>query len=584
MRHQTESYRAGVQAPAGEGSSGSVAIDSRFLGWFMIALATIMQLSRIVSVTAPHGELPFLSANDRSRWCAIAALTQEGRWEIDKYLEILDSKGKSKIWNTIDMVRHRGEDGVEHSYSSKPPLLTLMYAAICKPITIVCGKTLTDDPFLIGRLTMIVANLVPLVLWWLWLQRWIERNVVDAWVRWIVLNMALWGTFLTSFVATLNNHLHGAILFTISLALAWEIIQNSQLGRTTSWSVWLSVGISAALTVACELPALAWAAALGGILLFADWKRMLIGFGIGSAAVALAFLGTNVWAHGDWRPPYSHRGLGPLIANVRTSPQSGANGSSEMPAVEVPAVADVIAAIDTTVHPNLKLGEKSIVTSARIDGVKQILDEATGVRVAATQTPDGWNIYAWDDWYDYPKSYWLPENKKGVDRGEPNRWSYLMHFTIGHHGVFSLTPLWLWSMIGGVMWVRSGSRALAKHVADAPSAAKSFRGWVLSEQGIAAALMAVTLVCVAFYTSRDVVDRNYAGVCSGFRWLFWLIPAWLWLAVPAIEGSAKSRALRSLVYVALGISVLSATLPWPNPWSHPWPYRLLMWMYPATYQ
>jgi len=579
MRRHTESYQDGLQVSTNAGFGETVAIDSRFLGWFMIALATIMQLARIVSVTAPHGELPFLSANDRSRWCAIAALTQDGRWEIDKYLEILDSKGKSKIWNTIDMVRHRGDDGVEHSYSSKPPLLTLMYAAICKPITVICGKTLTDDPFLIGRLTMIVANLIPLVLWWLWLQRWIERNVADAWVRWILLNTTLWGTFLTSFVATLNNHLHGAILFTISLALAWEIIQNSQQGRTTSWSAWLSVGISAALTVACELPALAWAAALGGILLFADWKRMLVGFGIGSAAVALAFLGTNFWAHGDWRPPYSHRGLGPLIANVRTSPESSVGGSSE-----APAVADVIAAIDTTVHPNLKLSPNSIVTSARLDAVKQILDEATGVRVAAKRTGEGWNIYAWDDWYDYPKSYWLPENKKGVDRGEPDRWSYLMHFTIGHHGVFSLTPIWLWSMVGGAIWIQSGRRALVKHAVDEPYSAGTFKGWVLSERGMAAALMAVTLVCVAFYTSRDVVDRNYAGVCSGFRWLFWMIPAWLWLAVPAIERSSKSRTLRCLVYVALGISVLSATLPWPNPWSHPWPYRLLMWMFPQVYQ
>lgn len=579
MKSRTESNRDGMQQIASEGSGGSVTIDSKFLGWFMIALATVMQLARIVSVTAPHGELPFLSANDRSRWCAIAALTQDGRWEIDKYLEILDSKGKSKIWNTIDMVRHRGEDGIEHSYSSKPPLLTLMYAAICKPITIVCGKTLTEDPFLIGRLMMIVANLVPLVLWWLWLQRWIERNVADAWVRWILLNMALWGTFLTSFVATLNNHLHGAILFTISLALAWEIIQNSQRGRTTSLTAWLSVGISAALTVACELPALAWAAALGGILFFADWKRMLIGFGIGSAAVAVAFLGTNYWAHGDWRPPYSHRGLGPLVATVKTNSQAAESESSD-----TPPIAEVIAAIDTTIHPNLKLAPTSIVTGARLEGVKQIIDEATGVRVAAMRSPEGWKVYAWDDWYDYPKSYWLPENKKGVDRGEPNRWSYLMHFTIGHHGVFSLTPIWLWSLVGGALWMNRGNRSLAMHASEPRPVTGTLRGWILSEQGIAAALVAVTLACVVFYTSRDVVDRNYAGVCSGFRWLFWLIPAWLWLAVPALERSSRSRGLRSLVYLALAISVLSATLPWPNPWSHPWPYRLLMWMYPATYQ
>jgi len=568
-----------MQQIASDGSGGSVTIDSKFLGWFMIALATVMQLARIVSVTAPHGELPFLSANDRSRWCAIAALTQDGRWEIDRYLEILDSKGKSKIWNTIDMVRHRGDDGIEHSYSSKPPLLTLMYAAICKPITIACGKTLTEDPFLIGRLMMIVANLVPLVLWWLWLQRWIERNVADTWVRWILLNMALWGTFLTSFVATLNNHLHGAILFTISLALAWEIIQNSQQGRTTALTAWLSVGISAALTVACELPALAWAAALAGILFVADWKRMLIGFGIGSAAVAVAFLGTNYWAHGDWRPPYSHRGLGPLVATVKTNSQAG-----ESESFENPPIAEVIAAMNSTTHPNLKLAPTSIVTNARLEGVKQIIDEATGVRVAAMRSPEGWNIYAWDDWYDYPKSYWLPENKKGVDRGEPNRWSYLMHFTIGHHGVFSLTPIWLWSLVGGALWMSRGNRSLDMHASEARPEPGTFRGWVLSEHGIAAALVAVTLACVVFYTSRDVVDRNYAGVCSGFRWLFWLIPAWLWLAVPAIERSSKSKAMRSLVYLALAISVLSATLPWPNPWSHPWPYRWLMWMYPATYQ
>lgn len=553
-------------------SESHLRLDTRFLGWFVIFIATVMQLARILGITAPHGELPFLSANDRSRWCAIAALTQEGRWEIDKVIEILDSKGKSKIWNTIDMVKHRGEDGIEHSYSSKPPLLTLMYAAICKPITLATGKTLTEDPFLIGRLVLIFANVVPLCLWWCWFHRWLEVHVPDGWTRWSLLNASIWGSFLTTFAATLNNHLHGAMFFAISLALAWQIVRDANLGRSTAWGCWLSAGISAAMTVACELPALAWVAALAGILLFADWKRLLFGFGFGSAMVAAAFLLANLWAHGDWRPPYSHRALGPEIGIV-------APLSVEDPEA-LPSVATIVQAIDTQRYP---LSPASKFTPARLEGVHQLIDESTGFRIAIQKSDSGWKAFEWDDWYDFPKSYWLPGNKKGVDRGEPNRWWYLLHFTIGHHGVFSLTPLWLWSVAGAGIWLWRGSKSLGAANADQPRLS-GFRGWILSERGMAAALSAVTLACIVFYTSRDTVDRNYAGVCSGFRWLFWLIPAWLWLAAPAVQACSRHRWARSAVLVVIGIGVLSATLPWPNPWSHPWPYRLLIWLYPDSFQ
>ncbi len=549
----------------------SPVLDSRFLARALIVLATIIQIARIAGITAPHGELPFLSANDRSRWCAIAALTQEGVWEIDPYIDILDSKGRSKIWNTIDLVRHRGADGREHSYSSKPPLLTLMYAAVCKPITWVCGKTLTDEPFLIGRLVILFANLVPLVLWWFWLSGWLEKHVLDPWSRWMLLNAAVWGTFLTTFVATLNNHLQGAMFFTVSLALGWQILNATRIGQRSSWIAWFTVGVCAAMTVACELPALAWAAALAGLLLLADWKRLLIGFGLGSAIIAAAFVGTNYWAHGDWRPPYAHRGLGTPIGNL-----DGIEREAE------PTVASVIDALDTSVYP---ITPEAQILPARLEGVLQVVDDSTKFRVALQRGEIGWTIYSWDDWYDYPKSYWLPENKRGVDRGEPNRWMYLLHFTIGHRGVLSLTPWWLWSIAGTAIWVAYGPRALDRgRIGESSDASRGLRSFLLSDRGIALALAAVTLVCIAFYTSRDVVDRNYAGVCSGFRWLFWLIPGWLWLSVPAVEWSARHRWARWALYIALAVSVFSATIPWPNPWTHPWPYRVLMWCYPENFQ
>jgi len=586
--------------------NGSPGISTRTIGWWMITLAFALQVARILGITAVNNEVPFLSANDRSRWAAIAALTQEGRWEIDSVVEILDSKGKSKLWNTIDMVRHQGADGQEHSYSSKPPLLTLMLAAVTKPVMMATyawrGKTLTEDPFLVCRIVLILVNLIPLALWWCWLHRWLESHVPRPWTRHVVLSLAIWGTFLTTFVVTLNNHLHGAIFFSISLALAWQILRAAQTQMRAPWNTWLSLGIAAALCVACELPAMAWAAAIGAIVFLADPKRMLIGFGIGSASIATAFLLTNLWAHGDWRPPYSHRGLGEKIGQVEldlSSLQAAIDRKDELKNIkELPEQTQWIELIGKQLADSkLSITSGAKVIPARLDGVFQVFDETTSQRVAlATQKPpaanpkaDGsWNIYAWDDWYDYPKSYWLPGNKKGVDLGEPDRWAYLLHFTIGHHGLLSLTPIWLWSILGGFIWLAKGKKALDNSQdyrceSMETNQLQGLKRWVLSEHGIAAAMMLVTLACVIFYTSRDIEDRNYGGVSSGFRWLFWMIPGWIWLAIPAIDRSASKPFWRGLVYLAIALGIIAAVIPWANPWSHPWPYRILIWLFPDKY-
>lgn len=591
----------------GDFENGSSSISTRTLGWWMIVLAIAVQAGRILGITAVNNEVPFLSANDRSRWSAIAALTQEGRWEIDSIVEILDSKGKSKLWNTIDMVRHRGTDGVEHSYSSKPPLLTLMLAAVTKPVMMathaIRGKSLTEDPFLVCRIVLILVNLVPLALWWCWLHRWLQLHVPRPWTRLIVLSIAIWGTFLTTFVVTLNNHLHGAIFFSISLALAWQILRAAQTNSLAPWNTWLSLGIAAALCVACELPALAWAAAIGAIVFYADPKRMLIGFGLGSASIAAAFLLTNYWAHNDWRPPYSHRGLGSQIGQVEldlSSLQAAIDRKDDV--AKIKSLDEQSAWIDLirqqVGESGSSISSEARVIPARLDGVYQVFDETTSHRVAlAQQKPPraseslkgNWKIYQWDDWYDYPKSYWLPGVKKGVDMGEPNRWNYILQFIVGHHGVLSLTPIWIWSILGSLIWLKRGSNALEpvqgySSESVASNHLSGFKAWVLGERGIAAAMIAVTLACLVFYASRDIEDRNYGGVSSGFRWLFWIIPGWIWLAIPALDRSAAKPLFRGLVYLALFMGILAAVIPWSNPWSQPWPYRTLIWLFPDKFQ
>ncbi|MDE0940771.1 MAG: hypothetical protein OSA43_12525, partial [Pirellulales bacterium] len=62
---------------------------------------------------------PFLSANDRSRWCTIRALVDDGTFAIDQI--VTDPEDHAR-WQTIDMVKH-ARNGEPHLYSSKPTLL-----------------------------------------------------------------------------------------------------------------------------------------------------------------------------------------------------------------------------------------------------------------------------------------------------------------------------------------------------------------------------------------------------------------------------------------------------------------------------
>jgi hypothetical protein len=87
---------------------------------------------------------------------------------------------------------------------------------------------------------------------------------------------------------------------------------------------------------------------------------------------------------------------------------------------------------------------------------------------------------------------------------------------------------------------------------------------------LAASIALLTLVVLAFYFSRPLIDRNYGGVTSGLRWLFWLIPLWLLALVPAADAVADSRWGRVIAIACFAISVFSANYATLNPWSQPW--------------
>ncbi len=408
---------------------------------------------------------PFLSGNDRSRWCTVRALVEEEMhvydvdaegnlvykpYAIDKVIEDRDR------WDTIDKVKHDG-----HFYSSKPTLFpTLMAAEYWLIRQVAPGMSLESHPFVLGRFMLITINLLPLLFYFWLLTKLVERFGTTDWGKMFVMAAAVFGTFLSTFAVTINNHLIAAVCTVGALYAVVRIWYDGD----TRYRWFAMAGFFAAMMAANELPALSLFALLSAALLWKFPARAAAAYLPIAVVVAAAALGTNWIAHRSLIPAYMHRG-----------------GSD-------PA----------------------------------------------------------DNWYDYDGSYW--RNPQGPDQGEASAGVYVMHVLVGHHGVFSLTPIWILSIVGMFIWL-----------------CRERQPWEL-----ALAIGAVSAVCLVFYLTRPLHYRNYGGMTSGLRWMFWLAPAWLVLILPAVDEMARRLWTRVLALVLLAVSVLSASYPTWNPWTHPW--------------
>ncbi len=413
---------------------------------------------------------PFLSANDRSRWCTLRALVEEDM-RVPGSPYAIDRVVQEPLWDTIDMVKHDG-----HLYSSKPPLFPTLLAAPYWVIHRVTGATLGTHPYEIGRALLLLFNVLPVAVYLWLLARLGERFARHEWSRLFVLCAAAFGTFLTTFAVVVNNHLPAAVSVMIALYAAVRIWFDGE-RRLRYFAM---AGLFGAFAVADELPALAFLAPLGLALLWKAPRQTLAAFAPAVLVIAAGFFGTNWIAHQSLRPPYAHR--------------------------------------------------------------------------SATDPSDNWYQYGYERNGRQLRSYW--EDPKGIDRGEPSRAVYAMHALVGHHGIFSLTPVWCLTLVGLGAWLLERGNPACRE--------------------LALFIAAVSLVCLAFYLG--VVgqrDRNYGGMTCGLRWMFWLIPMWLVAMLPAADLAAKRRWSRGLALVLLALSALSASYPTWNPWTQPWLYNFM---------
>jgi hypothetical protein len=406
---------------------------------------------------------PFLSANDRSRWLTVRALVDQGTFAIDGVMDV-------NVWNTIDMVQHRGRDGELHLYSSKPPLLSVLLAGEYWLIQRLTGWTLAEQPYVVVRLVLLTVNVLPMLVMLVIVARWAERFGTTDWGRVLVVATAALGTLLTPFAVVLNNHLIAAVSTAIAADATLRIWFDGD--RRLRW--FALVGGFAAFAAADDLPALSLLALFSAGLMALDWRRWLLGFVPAAGVVVAAFFATNYAAHGSWRPPYAHR--------------------------------------------------------------------------SETDPDDNWYRYTYTLGGRERSSYWL--DPQGIDVGEPSRGTYALHVLVGHHGLLSLTPMWLLSLWGGWLWLRGTDGRFRL---------------------VAASVALVTFVCLAFYIGvLPQRDRNYGGMTAGFRWLLWQAPLWLLVMLPAADRATRSRWGMAAACVLLVFSVVSASYPTWNPWTAPW--------------
>jgi hypothetical protein len=493
-------------------------------------------------------ETPILSGNDRSRWGTIRALVESDMRVKRKVKDkdgneheseqivwyAIDKVQSEKGFDTIDMVKHALPDAPDTSYlySSKPPLLpTLMaipYAAIyhgskliyqhttpkndtnntnsnetgsndtgSKPVQnqdvpeflgaydfdgsdgdVIKPISLSDnvDRYFVVRVMLVLINLLPIVFCLVLLSRVIDRFGSSDWSRVFCVAFICFGTFLSTFIVTLNNHIPAMICVTVSGYAVVRIFFDGE--RRLRYFVF--AGFFGVFAFVCDLPAISFGFAIGFLLLLKFPRQTLVGFVPAALVVFAGFFATNYIAHQDFRPAY---------------------GNKDWYFFEY--------------QRHLSKDEKPI------------------------------------------KSYWY--NPQGVDKGEESRVVYFLHATVGHHGLFSLTPVWILSFVGLFIWL--------------------FKRGDLKLQFSAATILVISVVVISFYlVFMGQNQRSYGGVSSTLRWLLWLVPLW---SVPLVGGVDKLAAFtlgRGICLTFLILSIFSASYPTWNPWTPPWIYQLMLYL------
>ena len=373
------------------------------------------------------------------------------------------------------------------------PLLTVLGAGEYWVLKKLFGWSLKEQPWLVVRTILFTFNALPFVLYLWLLARLLDRIGVSDWASFFLVGAAAFGTLVTPFLITFNNHTLATFTVLIALYTALRIWD----GENQLWLFAIS-GFFTGFLVTNELPAAAFGAALFALLAWRQpWRTFSIFTPLALLPIA-ALLLSNYLLLGQWKPAYSELG-GP--------------------------------------------------------------------------------------WYEYEGSHWRnvalgASHSIDTAAQHETKMVYATHLLVGHHGVFSLTPVFALTVVGFALalFSRPSRTGAADTEATSQQGKAPVRDGRLNAHPLPLVfyllILAVSLVVVGYYI-LVAPARNYGGFSNGPRWLMWLTPLWLLSAVAPVEWLGRRRWGRAVALALLCLSVMSASYaPW-NPWRHPWVYNFL---------
>ena len=413
--------------------------------WRQIAALLIITAAVALSTGVLLRQSSMMGANDISRWCTVWSLLERGTYEIDECPWLADTQ--DKVFRARESAANSNESPW-HYYSSKPALLSTLIAGFLYPARRLSGVPLdkvvlqkrekrwaqkVDEnspgkvkgvlerpkedvkwPVYVFYLktVLLLLNIIPFAIFLVLYARVLDRVSTSDWSWLFSLVAAAFGTYLTAFIQTLNNHTVAA--FSAFFAL-YQFLRISEDDDPSPWR-FAAVGLFAAFTAANEIPALAFLG-LVWLLLLARKPRKTLLFCTPAALV-------------------------PLVASV----------------------AEQYAALGELKLAYSEFGTESYLWEGSLWKTPQELD--------ALNLP----------WFDPDQA-----TRRGI--AAESYGAYLFHMILGHHGFWSLTPIFIFSLLGLFRLIRGGHGA---------------------STAVARMTAVLTVILLAFYTWNPKA-RNYGG-------------------------------------------------------------------------
>jgi uncharacterized membrane protein len=534
----------------------------RFVALIVITAAVALALG--VMLRQPS----MMAANDISRWCTVWSLLERGSYVIDDCPWLVDTQ--DKVYR-VSKRETANSEPAKHYYSSKPALLSTLIAGVLYP-----ARRLTGVP--LDRVVIQEHE-----------ERWVQKadDSDPGKVKGVLekpKDPVKWSAHVFYFKAVLL--LLNILPFWFFLILYSRLLDRYA-GNDWAWFFCLV------------------AAAFGTYLL--PFTQTLNNHTVAAFSAFFAlYQFLRIWDEGrlsGWR----FAGVGFFAAFTQIN---------ELPALSFLAL---IAGLLLFRYPRQTL--LCLVPAALVPIAASLAAQYAALgEIKLVYTEFGTESYLWEGslWktpleLDALNLPWF-DSREAARRGiaGESHGLFLFHMTLGHHGFWSLTPIFLFSLAGLGRLLRGGRRpltvatcltvlasaALAGYYLFDPAAWASggrlrpylwvflsipallallaFLSWfrLLRRGGEPMAAVAwmttvLTIVLLAFYTWNPMA-RNYGGSTQGLRWLFWLIPFWLLVLPKGVESGQHRGWVRGLSLLALVVSVGSVGYAMRNPWSHPW--------------